>query len=100
MKRKDPFDTMSKRHLAYRESGARAAMLLSDADALEDLNAFLVALFDLHVYLNRVAWLESRDIRPQLLFFNHVQCVHNVSHLPCTKSGCCPTPLLLRRGVR
>ncbi len=80
MEREDAFDTVSERHLADGECGAGAAMFLRNANALEDLDAFLVAFLDLYVHFDGIARFEFGKIRPQLLFFNHVQYVHNVSN--------------------
>src|SRR5262249_50521886 len=44
VQRKDALDTLSERHFAHGEGGARAAAVQADHDAFEDLNALLVAL--------------------------------------------------------
>jgi len=45
---------------------ARAASLARNDEALEDLDALFVALFDLHVDLDGVAGLEVGDVRSGL----------------------------------
>src|SRR5436309_3621034 len=72
MKREDAFHAVSKGHLADRERFASATMFLRDTDSFKHLDALLVAFPDLHVHLYGIAGSEFRDIRPQLLFFNHV----------------------------
>src|SRR5438128_8282767 len=52
VKRKDSFNAVPERHLANGECCARSAVLLSNADAFKDLDAFLIAFLDLHVDLD------------------------------------------------
>src|SRR5882762_4899819 len=60
MQREDAFDTLAERHLAHRERRASAAAVQADDDALEDLDALLVALAHLHVHFHGVARLYRR----------------------------------------
>src|SRR5262245_44918148 len=82
MKREDAFHAVSKGHLADRERFASATMFLRNADPFKHLDALLVAFPDLHVHLDGIAGSEFRDIRPQLLFFNQIQYIHDFSSLP------------------
>src|SRR5688572_18371225 len=49
VQRENALDTLAERYLAYRERCPRAAPVHADHDALEDLDAFLVALTHLDV---------------------------------------------------
>src|SRR5688572_6653905 len=71
------FDTMTKRDLANRKSLAVAAVLNTDADTFKDLDAFFVAFLDLHVDFHCIARFEFRNIRSQLLCFDHVEYIHD-----------------------
>src|SRR5947207_91073 len=51
--------------LAHRERLAHAAALTAQHDALEDLDALLGALDDLHVHIDGVAGAEGRDVVAQ-----------------------------------
>src|SRR6187200_2483474 len=51
-------------------------MFDSDADTFKDLDTLFVAFLDLHVDFHGIAGLESRNIGPQLLSFDHVEYVH------------------------
>src|SRR5688572_12192404 len=57
VQREDALDTLAERHLADRKRRAHAAAMQSDDDALEDLDAFLVALAHLDVHPDGVARL-------------------------------------------
>jgi hypothetical protein len=71
VERENSLNAMSKGNLPDRKRCARSAVFLSDTDSLEDLNALFVAFLNLHVDFDRVARLETRNVRPQLLIFNH-----------------------------
>src|SRR5207237_3724255 len=62
IEREHSLHTHSTGNLPNREHLTRSASLARNDDALEHLNAFLVALFDLHVDLDRVSRLEVRDV--------------------------------------
>ena len=62
VQREDALDALAERHLAHRERRARAAAVQADHDALEDLDAFLVALAHPHVHADRVARLHRRPL--------------------------------------
>ena len=95
-----------KLHLADRERRPRAAAAQVDDDALEDLDALLVAFLDPHVHLDRVARLHRRP-RQRLRLLDNPHCVHRTYPLPSSpvapvRSGrrarvracaACPPPL-------
>jgi hypothetical protein len=72
MEREYAFDAMSERNLADRKRRADTTVLLRNANALEDLDTFLIAFFDLHMDLNCIPRLESGEVRAKLLFLDHV----------------------------
>jgi hypothetical protein len=55
VQRKDALDAHAVRNLAHRERRARPTAVLTDHDALEDLDALLVTLLDEGVHANAVA---------------------------------------------
>src|SRR5262245_40331028 len=55
VQREDTLDALAKRHLPDGERRVGAPAMQADDDALEDLDALLVALPDLHVHAHRVA---------------------------------------------
>lgn len=59
------------------ESLADARTLAADANALEELNTLGVALDNLYVYVEGIAWAESRDVVAQL---GCIYLVNEVSH--------------------
>src|SRR5262245_53519210 len=80
VQRKDALHPLTKRDLAHRKAGARAAAVHADNDPFEDLDSFLVALANLHVHADGVAGLHSRSIR-QLLLFDQLYRAHDISPL-------------------
>src|SRR5437773_1691534 len=90
MQRKDPLDALPERDLADRERRPRPAAMDADDDALEDLNAFLVAFAHLHVHLDGVAGLHRRPLGQLGLFDDF-----NRAHVLCP-----PVSLSLLRPVR
>src|SRR5262249_52390718 len=62
VQREDALDADAVRDLADRERGARAAAVLADDDALEHLDALLVAFLDQRVNANAVARAKVRDV--------------------------------------
>src|SRR5262245_58731573 len=54
VKGEDALHSVTERDFANRKRCSRAAMLLRDADSLENLNAFLIAFLDLNVHLDGV----------------------------------------------
>src|SRR6185503_17892071 len=72
MHREDALDTNTVRDLANRERLADTAATTGDANALERLNAFLVAFLHAYVDAQRVAGAEWRQIaaQPSLLSFD------------------------------
>ena len=64
VQREDALDALPERHLAHRERRARAAPVHADHHALEYLDSFLVALANLDMDLDGIAWLDRRALRP------------------------------------
>ena len=62
-----PLDADAARNLTDRERFAHAAALTGDANAFENLNAFLFAFTDANVHSERVARAKLRDVVAQLL---------------------------------
>src|SRR5207247_1843111 len=75
VQREDALDPLAERDLAHREGGARAAAVNADDDALENLDAFLVALAHFHMHADGVARPHRRPLR-QLLFFDQLNRAH------------------------
>ncbi len=75
--------TMPKGNLADGEGGSDAAVFEANTNALEHLDAFLIAFLDFDVNFDGVTRIELRDVRSQLLLFNCIDDVHNFSN----KSG-------------
>src|SRR5688572_27070381 len=65
MERERALDTHAVAHLADLEGLAHARAGPADDDALEDLDALLLALHDAHVHLERVAGRELGDVAAQ-----------------------------------
>src|SRR5262249_851607 len=63
LQREYAFNAMSKGNFTDGKSRPNAAVFLSDANALEDLNALLIALFDFYVDFDRISRSEIRDVR-------------------------------------
>src|SRR5678815_5649539 len=62
VQREDALDTLAERHLANGEGGSQAATVQPDDDALEDLDALLVALAHLDVHADGVSRLHVRPL--------------------------------------
>src|SRR5579862_5646763 len=62
VQRKNALHALPERDLSDRERRPRAPAMDADDDALEDLNAFLVAFADFHVNLDGVAGLHRRPL--------------------------------------
>src|SRR6476469_1204850 len=75
VQRKNALDTLPEGDLPDREGGARAAAMQADDDALEDLNAFLVALAYLHMHADGIARFHRRTVG-QLRLFNDFHGAH------------------------
>src|SRR5262245_36559920 len=69
VQRKNALDPLAERHLAHRERRAGAAAMNADDDALEDLDALLVAFAHFHVHLHRIA-------RPHLRPLGQLRLLH------------------------
>src|SRR5438045_4347195 len=76
VKREDAFDADAEANLADRYGLAYAAVLDRDADALERLQALLVAFLNADVHAKRVAGLECRYVLFYLCLFDKIQSVH------------------------
>src|SRR5579862_1110020 len=95
MQREDAFDALAVGDLAQRKVRVDAGVLSGDADALEGLDAFALALDDAQADLNGIARLERRhrplgDQFSDLLGFELLQDVHR-----CTSSLAAPAALLI-----
>jgi hypothetical protein len=63
VQRKYTLDSMSKGDLPDSKRCPRATVFLSNANALEDLNALLITFSNLYVDFDRIAWSEIREVR-------------------------------------
>src|SRR5439155_6338206 len=71
VERENPLDALAERHFAHRKGPARPAAMHPDDDALEDLDALLVAFAHFHVHADGVARLHRRPVG-QLRLLDHV----------------------------
>src|SRR5208337_3981143 len=74
MQRKDTLHSVAEGDLAHGKGGVAPGVPLPDDDAFENLNALLVAFFDLHVHANGIAGLELRQALLGLLLFDFLEC--------------------------
>src|SRR6185369_15540447 len=72
VEREDTLDADAEARLAHRDRLADPAMLARDADAFVRLETLFVAFLDAHMNAHRVAGLEVRDVRAQLILLNRV----------------------------
>jgi len=79
VKRKNSLDTMPEGNLAHREGRPSTTMFHCNTNAFEHLDALFVAFLDLDVNFDGIARLEAGYVRAELLFLNHIECVHKTS---------------------
>ena len=72
VQREDAFDADAEADLADGDRLTGSAVLAGDADALKDLEAFLVAFLDADVHLEGVARGKSGNVIPQLCILYYV----------------------------
>src|SRR5664279_5255927 len=80
----DTLHAHAARHFADGEGGAHAAALDADDDALEELDALLLAFLHLDVHLDGVAGLDARKVRTKQARF---ELVDDVAHVGSWASG-------------
>ena len=95
VQREDALDPLAEGHLADGKRRTRPAAVEADDDALEDLDALLVALAHLDVHAHRVAGLHVRSSR-QLRLLDQLNRAHVVSPVPSESRPA--SPALRRRA--
>src|SRR5207237_6970133 len=92
IQREDALHTHAVAHLAHGEGGAHVRALPADHHALEDLDAFLVALADLRVHPHGVANPEAGDLSPRFRFdvplLHQLDCLRTHLNTRFTRRSC------------
>jgi hypothetical protein len=70
VKRKYPLDAYTKARFSDGYGLPNSRVFSGDYNSFKDLDSFLITLFDLYVYANRVTGLKLRDIIAELPSFN------------------------------